>query len=498
MGFAGLTAWSTVLFASMVLLPQPPAGDTLSPIQLASTIATMTSSLLLALTAGRITSLERHPELVYLGGIVGAAGTCCVALSGSGYLGAGWIPVGYALVGLGTGTVTGAWWERLVRLPILDAALTLVVCAFVGYAAGVCVSALPFAITVPCASLLPIASAFLTIIHPQVTEVAHAVTGAVEADAHSAKENAAAWNVRDTAEVTYLPTPATPLSLAHCLHHAPWRLFAVVLLVGTAYGLIRATGVTGGIVTTTTIPALLSQVSLDMAAILTAAMIALGMRRASTAAALYPMFVAIAAGALLLTGDNPTLQSVAAALGHLGSFIVTMLALFLIMAHVRAGRIAPLFGVGLLKTCEMLGMALGQTSVALFVERSVLVATVLALLLAAALVVMGDPAGFSVELVTTPGIDGNVVETAAVPPQPENNAGSDRVAGIARRFGLSARETEILQLWGAGHTGSFIEQELGISKNTVKTHLSHIYAKTGVANKNELLRLVEGEGEREH
>lgn len=47
------------------------------------------------------------------------------------------------------------------------------------------------------------------------------------------------------------------------------------------------------------------------------------------------------------------------------------------------------------------------------------------------------------------------------------------------------------RLWVAGHNSAFIEETLGISKYTVRTHLKNIYAKTGTANKEELIRLAE-------
>jgi DNA-binding CsgD family transcriptional regulator len=59
------------------------------------------------------------------------------------------------------------------------------------------------------------------------------------------------------------------------------------------------------------------------------------------------------------------------------------------------------------------------------------------------------------------------------------------------RHGLSPREKEVLAIWLSGHTSSYVEENLHISKNTVKTHLSHIYAKTGTSNREELLTLLE-------
>lgn len=66
-----------------------------------------------------------------------------------------------------------------------------------------------------------------------------------------------------------------------------------------------------------------------------------------------------------------------------------------------------------------------------------------------------------------------------------------RVALAAARFRLSPREQEVLAIWATGHTGAYIEKQLFISKNTVKTHLNHIYAKTKTANREELLELLE-------
>ena len=49
----------------------------------------------------------------------------------------------------------------------------------------------------------------------------------------------------------------------------------------------------------------------------------------------------------------------------------------------------------------------------------------------------------------------------------------------------------MLQAWSTGHNAAYIEQNLGISRNTVKTHLNHIYQKTGTAGREELLGLLD-------
>lgn len=62
---------------------------------------------------------------------------------------------------------------------------------------------------------------------------------------------------------------------------------------------------------------------------------------------------------------------------------------------------------------------------------------------------------------------------------------------LAVQGGLSARETEILQYLARGRSQPYIRDELVLSKNTVATHVKHIYQKLEVHSRQELLDLVE-------
>lgn len=64
---------------------------------------------------------------------------------------------------------------------------------------------------------------------------------------------------------------------------------------------------------------------------------------------------------------------------------------------------------------------------------------------------------------------------------------------VALRFGLTEREERILELVGEGRSASYISDALGISFNTVRTHIRHVYEKMGVHSKQELIDLVKGE-----
>ncbi|HWP69355.1 MAG TPA: LuxR C-terminal-related transcriptional regulator, partial [Rectinemataceae bacterium] len=65
------------------------------------------------------------------------------------------------------------------------------------------------------------------------------------------------------------------------------------------------------------------------------------------------------------------------------------------------------------------------------------------------------------------------------------------VEGKSRPYGLSARETEIVRLILGGKTNSEIADILFISLSTVKTHISHIFQKTGAKTREELFFLLQ-------
>lgn len=68
-----------------------------------------------------------------------------------------------------------------------------------------------------------------------------------------------------------------------------------------------------------------------------------------------------------------------------------------------------------------------------------------------------------------------------------------RCEELAQHYNLSRRETEILEYLAKGRSQPYIREELMLSKNTVATHVKHIYQKLNVHSKQELIDLVEGE-----
>lgn len=72
-------------------------------------------------------------------------------------------------------------------------------------------------------------------------------------------------------------------------------------------------------------------------------------------------------------------------------------------------------------------------------------------------------------------------------------AAGRRADSIAAQYGLTGREREILQLLLEGRSRPYIRDTLYLSISTVDTHVRHIYSKTNVHNKQELINLSQTE-----
>lgn len=62
---------------------------------------------------------------------------------------------------------------------------------------------------------------------------------------------------------------------------------------------------------------------------------------------------------------------------------------------------------------------------------------------------------------------------------------------VARKHGLTPRETDMLEQLARGRDLAFMEEKFVLSRNTVKMHIKHVYEKLGVHSKQEVIDLVE-------
>ena len=81
-----------------------------------------------------------------------------------------------------------------------------------------------------------------------------------------------------------------------------------------------------------------------------------------------------------------------------------------------------------------------------------------------------------------------VVEAAAETPEAQFE---NRCREVAQRYGLTARELEVFMMLARGRDRTYIQEQLTISRNTVKAHVKHIYAKLDIHAHQDLIDLVE-------
>ncbi len=63
---------------------------------------------------------------------------------------------------------------------------------------------------------------------------------------------------------------------------------------------------------------------------------------------------------------------------------------------------------------------------------------------------------------------------------------------MKEEYGLSSRETEVMDLLARGNSVAKIADRLVISENTVRTHSKNIYAKLNINKRQELIDMLEG------
>ena len=68
-----------------------------------------------------------------------------------------------------------------------------------------------------------------------------------------------------------------------------------------------------------------------------------------------------------------------------------------------------------------------------------------------------------------------------------------KVDRLAAECDLTAREAQVLRLLAGGRSNPYIRDVLGVSLNTVGTHVKHVYAKLGVHSRQELIDLFDDE-----
>lgn len=201
----------------------------------------------------------------------------------------------------------------------------------------------------------------------------------------------------------------------------------------------------------------------------------------------------VVAGFLAMTMDLSGFEAAAVSLLSAGNTLFDMVAWLVLIAvasrNSRGAVAAFAWGRGVGSLGTTLGAAVGVRANELAGSGAplfdVLVAAIILLFVGYALFGLH---AFSFEEV----VDGvtPVEDAVASVPKPTFD---ERCRAVARRYELTPRELEVFQMLARGRDRTYIQEQLVVSRNTVKSHVKHIYAKLGIHSHQDLIDLVETE-----
>lgn len=73
----------------------------------------------------------------------------------------------------------------------------------------------------------------------------------------------------------------------------------------------------------------------------------------------------------------------------------------------------------------------------------------------------------------------------------QDSDSADSISLISTEYKLSPREIEVLRYLAKGRSVPYMREAMTLSKSTIETHIKHIYSKTDVHSKQELIDLIE-------
>lgn len=191
-------------------------------------------------------------------------------------------------------------------------------------------------------------------------------------------------------------------------------------------------------------------------------------------------------GCAMIAFDSELSKFLLATMICVADTVLQVVAMLYFVGLVRRGRISASMGVGVSQGTIQLGVLTGQFVAPLVIDLGPepwIVAIGLMCVLSIAMAFA--PSAYSDDL---PAFDG-----AGRAPEDDEEEGRRKaiLASLTQKKGLSARESEILDYLSKGRSQPYIRDELVLSKNTVATHVKHIYQKLGVHSRQELLDLFE-------
>lgn len=437
-GLACYIAWSFVFWNGSQLFGEVRSTVPVEGAQVVQAVATALTALLLVLSVRRSAPLRRRNLLLAAFALVSSLALVVAALAGFGQTPLPWMLLGFALSGVGS-TLRLGWEERLSVQGVRRTALCAGAAYLFGFLLFIGVSSLPPVPALVVAVLLPFGAAVV---------------------------------LRMAVRGEQMPAAKAP-PLKTQMAGIPWKLIAAIALTYFSYGATRMSGVSGGLAVAEAIHGALA--GIPALASLVAIVLAYWFYRKNALLAFYLAFPLMALAALLPVALDPFAGGTAFWVALVGAELVKYLVWFLLIDSIIKDGVSALLCLALMRFAQWSGSCLGQIAADMLPGEAIASSLLLSLVVAL-LVIMG-----SLVSATAP----------SAAPRHQTIDFENRVDLVASRFKLSPREHEVLAIWVTGRTGAYLEKTLFISKNTVKTHLNHIYAKTNTSNREQLLELLD-------
>lgn len=477
-GYGCMNAWWQMIAANVLVMTPP-------PFQYFDYLFALLPPLVFICISGRVAPLvrRRYREVLYLFGFAGTFGTFTLYLVIGGAIDEQWLPAINALLGAAHICLLICWWERLSTLRLADIWAAVGCGIVVGSVISIVTAIIPTGIDSAVFCVLPLLStALLQIRHRENTAPAG------KGDRRNGEQTNADAAAGAQAGLSYVKCmlPAVPVLLIVVGGLTDIPSEALVVVEHNAH--LADIGLLVIVLNT------LQRMVVNLAAIACAY---LAMRK-NFALAFYLAVPLIAFAAFFLALDYEAV-GVFHAISRIGSEMIHYIVLYLLFCVARERHVPALFCCSLMELLHHLGALLGLCFATTFAQSRVFLAIVfLFSLMAAMLLVLaaqqrgelvpGFPHGAG-----TSGANAEraalAAEPAAVEPAfPDTSAAMDAFAAY---YGLTKRERDVMELWVKGHTTAFIGEQLSVSKHTVKTHVNHIYEKTGGNSKEGLILIFE-------
>ncbi|MDR1712783.1 MAG: helix-turn-helix transcriptional regulator [Coriobacteriales bacterium] len=447
LGHMFLVAWTQLLYSSSVLLLPPGPQLSLAITHLFSSIFAGCLGLAVALLAYKVTPLQQRREMLHLMGIIGAVATCGIPFVSCGLIDSWWVVVCVSLAAAAGTWLSVAWFERFAAQGVRGAFICYALTSLLGSLLCLLISLCPQPAGIVCTVLLPFCATFsLQVFRSPVSD----------------QPESSAVNAAPTAE---------RFSYRQLLARTPMRLILVAGIISFSLGAIRTLQLPVDPAMPPVGEWAFSLVTYTVALAI-AGIFAFLSYRLNQTIAFYIAIPLIALAAILLATSTAGPGLANSSLIYIGTSLITIMVWLLLVDTVAIRGVPAAWCFGMLSAIQFAGTFIGQVFIVLAGDNRLLLAmVVLVVLLLAALAVIGERRVVS-EL-----------------------SGQSRIEARASRLcdsaNLSPREREVFMIWASGHNSAYIEQSLNISKNTVKTHLAHIYSKTKTTNREELLVLLD-------